>query len=50
MNEIKPMPVDVETLKTFTFIDDTLISALKGKHTSYSAATKDVPPDVDITK
>ena len=50
MDELKPTPTEIDTLKKFPFLEDSLIDRLKEELPSYTAAVEDVSCDVDIAK
>ena len=49
MDELKPTPAEIDTLKKFPFLENCLINRLK-ELPSYSAAVEDVSCDVDVAK
>ncbi len=50
MDEIRPTPAEIDTMKAFSFIEDDLITRLKEELPRYKAAVEDVSQDIDTTK
>ena len=50
MDEIRPTPADMDSLKAFSFIEDDLITRLKEELPRYKAAAEDVSREIDTTK